>query len=1229
MMTPTSHLRVGLNRQIVGKCDPDKLSYAGAWRNTRLTIAQLAEHIGKGHPWMPALLDGDRKRWQNNANYAEVLALDTDSGMTIEQAVEHPLAMYMALGIESSSSTPELNKFRSVFVLPEVILSGVNNECFVLPRGICAEIWATRECADLDELQSRITNAYRGYLRDQAGERSSAAGIPGESSGDRSPSERRLAQNPEEQGVGGRGECVADVARDLATILQSIDWDQAARFCHHEAWKVIRICNRYLASQWGHADPACKDASRFFFGAKDRQQFWLQDVTLFHDFLDRAIEWNIEIEARIAAEREQRSQYLATIDVAEQAELARDALAYIPAYTPGNGTYNDLITMCAGVVNDLGSTGEALLEAWNGFGRDTAKKVQGLARSDGNAGLGTLFWIAQQNGFRFPKREFTPEEKRAYGAAKRAEEDREKERTERLAIETSSTPSAIGLASCWDGPDTDEDLQALVEARTESENLPLEVVKQTSVEGWIQRNTDRLERQQAHAHSLDDTIATNEFGEYLLPTSLAFNPQESGILILNASMGAGKTSTVMKHITEQCSDRPILAFSPRNALAYQMGEVLGVQHHTKLQGRGYPRQATLCAESTYRVIAEENTWDEPPLLIFDEVSQTLDQLLAGETGRDNLLLNLSRLSKGLRRVKDLGGQILLSEDGITNLEVDFFKELSGLEVSAHTNFTKIYEPREYSILKNANAVVDSVLDRLTAGQNIICSTDSRTWAKALELHVLKATDIKNILVIDKDSVTEPDVVAFLADPDAWIADRKPRLIIYTPTLQSGVSIADPDGHFHAMAFNITHLTARTAKQLPERLRTNVPRFGTIVKSSGTNDRLSSSTDWKEIIKSLKSAVNANNQIIGLRSFLAEWEVDRLEDGNFTKAIDALDQAKVDHQDPKSIASIYLKYWAKYRARNNHDKKRIREDLIEFWESQGHTVTLVATNERKETPSAIAQNKKEIKAAEFQATANADISGMTHEIASKIMREPEGSSRDDRTAARKFLQTSRYPGCEGKWNSVEFLEKIDDRDHNFLRGTELFYSLQNPAETIEKEQVEWLSRIKKQKDGTRMLTWLPSHSNRAAIVDLLLTAPLAPFLPKEDGTVEVTEWHRETPEVRAILDWAQANRRKLIDLLNIGRGLKDQKYGTDILHKLLRKLGFRVEHTGECTGRRGNEKEIYTITDLDDPDRAEILGAIGLRSQKWKESIEQGIKNARRKPIAPEPEVYTFEYAYTG
>jgi hypothetical protein len=115
-------IQYGANSKIVGKTEPQNLSYAGAFQPVKGSLGDLAAHIGKGYPWMPAILDKGARRYQQHANYAELLAVDIDKGMSIDQALQHPfIAAHCGLAIESSSSSPEQHKFRLVFRLPQAI----------------------------------------------------------------------------------------------------------------------------------------------------------------------------------------------------------------------------------------------------------------------------------------------------------------------------------------------------------------------------------------------------------------------------------------------------------------------------------------------------------------------------------------------------------------------------------------------------------------------------------------------------------------------------------------------------------------------------------------------------------------------------------------------------------------------------------------------------------------------------------------------------------------------------------------------------------------------------------------------------------------------------------------------------------------------------------------------------------------------------------------------------
>ena len=292
---------IGINTKIIGKNGADQLSHAGAWALAQLNLAGLADHIGKGHPWMPAQLDEGQPRQQRYSNRAAVLALDIDGGMTIAQAMAHPfIAAHCGLGIESASSTPEHHKFRLVFQL-----------------GVTVE--------------------------------------------------------------------------------------------GHES---IRICNRYLAHLVGSADPSCKDASRYFFGAPGRKEFLLNEAaTLPASFVEDAIAWHEAAVAKAAAAAEANRRRWAAMPKSQSGDVVRDALGYIRPYTPNERRYGDLIAMIGGVLNECGADGELLLQEWDGgrgeWGHGGFDRILDSVRTSQptrKATLGTLFYLAKQEGFRYPEK---------------------------------------------------------------------------------------------------------------------------------------------------------------------------------------------------------------------------------------------------------------------------------------------------------------------------------------------------------------------------------------------------------------------------------------------------------------------------------------------------------------------------------------------------------------------------------------------------------------------------------------------------------------------------------------------------------------------------------------------------------------------------------------------------------------------------------------------------------
>ena len=180
-----------------------------------------------------------------------------------------------------------------------------------------------------------------------------------------------------------------------------------------EGSEAVEAMVRMLMEHFPH-DPACKDASRVFFGSTAATFPHInRDACLPADWLDRAIALaNQEKErkqvqlAGLAIKREQFRQ-LANDEGGNTDELIQQALPFIPPRSLGSGNYEESCQVVMALVDHYGSTeGAAIAEKWSPSIRGTSWNITQKVRSFRRGGItiGTLFHIAESYGFKFPKR---------------------------------------------------------------------------------------------------------------------------------------------------------------------------------------------------------------------------------------------------------------------------------------------------------------------------------------------------------------------------------------------------------------------------------------------------------------------------------------------------------------------------------------------------------------------------------------------------------------------------------------------------------------------------------------------------------------------------------------------------------------------------------------------------------------------------------------------------------
>jgi Primase C terminal 2 (PriCT-2) len=178
---------------------------------------------------------------------------------------------------------------------------------------------------------------------------------------------------------------------------------------------TVEACTRFLMQQLPH-DPACKDASRVFYGSTEAEFPLVNpEATLPAEWIQEAIAIaqieRIEYQLRIQ-EIESRRKEWREISLTEGwniDQLIQNALSFIPPRNPGSGNYDECRQVLMALVNHYGaSEAEIIAEQWSPSIKGSTWNIHAKIRSFRRGGItiGTLFHIAKQYGFRFPQRQY-------------------------------------------------------------------------------------------------------------------------------------------------------------------------------------------------------------------------------------------------------------------------------------------------------------------------------------------------------------------------------------------------------------------------------------------------------------------------------------------------------------------------------------------------------------------------------------------------------------------------------------------------------------------------------------------------------------------------------------------------------------------------------------------------------------------------------------------------------
>jgi hypothetical protein len=672
-------------------------------------------------------------------------------------------------------------------------------------------------------------------------------------------------------------------------------------------------------------------------------------------------------------------------------------------------------------------------------------------------------------------------------------------------------------------------------------------------------------------------------GEYLpqLPEL-----QMGAIHTLAATMYAGKTTRIGADWKQQAHDLGwnLLVLTPINNLGKQAGFDWELPHiHNYATDRdsqsalwsevSAAHGLVMCADSLHRI--PDSFWTRPTLLILDEANQVIESLTQGDTLGSRYSLILEKFTAAARHAIATGA-IVLSEDGLPDRAVNFTKAVSGAAAVRVFTHRKESNPWDCTVYRGqASGYRAAFLQAVRSGKRLVYVASSQREAKRMERAIGKVAPGVKVTRIDSETNQQGQFTEFFEQPDRWIQDNQPDILILSPSAKSGVSIEGgvnaADAYFSAVWGYFPALGTDTHMQQLGRYRPAVPRIVFCPDFILTNGDESLLTP-RAIRRRLGLNAKAISGVYGLSELLEAGDDEQAElMGTIQTAVmDYLAAAKATIGNQKLIAHVAL---------------------VERLKAAGHNVITAQAEKDKGTVVQWAAINEEIWREEASAIAQGEIIAGKHTIewARKAL-DSADVGIETRLLAQKVIYRSEFPGV--MFDCPEGCYVALTRDYGAMRRGVL---LQAKAENLDGTKIDDTAATKAILSGNiKALHRLPRNYVQALMVSQ------SGVLELLDGSI----YSNADARCQRVKEWALRFSKEISYWLRLQ--INDQQSAIEICHKLLKKFDLerdKADRPGAIAmvgrkGKRGANSERFRVNLDYCPVRARLLESVRRRLSEF-------------------------------
>ena len=329
---------------------------------------------------------------------------------------------------------------------------------------------------------------------------------------------------------------------------------------------------------------------------------------------------------------------------------------------------------------------------------------------------------------------------------------------------------------------------------------------------------------------LKQLLKYETYGELISGFAEEIQPQPGGrsLLAYDCSQGTGKSNNALipPALRVAKDGGRVLIIVPTRGLAKEFkgrineraGDDIAATH---LDEKYYSAAIVVsCPESTYKFKGQRFE-----LIEIDEANEVLHRIESAELGNAG-----PQSLAAFRKLLAAAPQVAIATAAMSGWTLAATQTIGGY-TPAETHLQRRIRPAtEMKIIEYDDYYqwLQQAINALRSGQRIAIPTGSRGKGRMIDRVLRALFPDKSGLVIDGASTLQNQRSRFLADPDAFLSAMQPDWFIFTPVINSGVSI---EGQHFDIEFEYAtpHEGAQSISQRGERPRSAIGRDGAITE----------------------------------------------------------------------------------------------------------------------------------------------------------------------------------------------------------------------------------------------------------------------------------------------------------------------------------------------------------------------------------------------------------------